>query len=144
MKMDKRYEKYNELMFTLYSMSSVDNGINKEKQRKNARSNWQLSMSVLTDSVLCALAGDSGIEHLHEESYHTFNVHGVDVPVYSERLAKAILYLLPRDRDIILLYYFLGMTDERIAKSMGMKLPTVNYRRKVAREKLRSFLEDTK
>lgn len=144
MKTDKQYESYNELIFMLYSKTSIDNAVIKEEQRKYARAKWQLSMSALTDSVLCALANDSGIEHLHEDSYHTFNVHGVDIPVFHEGLAKAISSLLATDREIILLYYFLGMTDDRIAKTLRLSHTTINRRRLDATDKLRDFLEERK
>lgn len=142
--MNTRYEKFNEILFESYCKTAIDNAILKESQRKKARRKWQLSLSALTDAVLYALVEKDDMEIEHEDAYQVFNVRGMDIPVFNKRLAQAISCLLPKDREIILLYYFWGMTDERIAQSMGMTIPTVNRHRKAAKQKMRSFLEDAK
>ena len=140
--MNKRYEIFNEILFESYCKAAIDNAVLKESMKKNARGKWQLSLSALTDAVMYALVEqDTEIEH--EGHYHTFSVQGLDIPVFNDRLAQTISYLLPKDREIILLYYFLGMTDERIANTLSMTTPTVNRRRKAAKQKMRSFLEGT-
>ena len=141
--MDKRYEVFNEMLFESYCKKSVDNAILKEFMRKKSKSRWQLSLSSLTDAVIYALV-EKEIEIEREETPQTFAVHGIDIPVFNSRLAQAISYLTPKDREIVLLYYFLGMTDERIANTLSSTTPTVNRRRKAAKLKLRSFLEGAK
>lgn len=141
MQTNKRYETFNEILFESYCKTAIDNAVLKESMKKKARSKWQLSLSALTDAVMYALV-EKDMEIGHEETYQIFSVRGIDIPVFNSRLAQAISYLLPKDREIILLYYFLGMTDERIASTMSMTTPTVNRRRRAAKQKMRSFLED--
>ena len=141
--MDKRYEVFNEILFESYCKKAVNNAILKEFLRKKAKNRWQLSLSSLTDAVIYALV-EKEIEIGHEETPQIFTVRGIDIPVFNNRLAQAISYLTPKDREIVLLYYFLGMTDERIANTLSSTTPTVNRRRKAAKLKLRSFLEDAK
>ena len=43
-----------------------------------------------------------------------FSVHGYDIAIKSELLAEAIRLLPDSRRDIILLYYFLGLNDREI------------------------------
>ena len=141
--MNKRYEKFNEMLFESYCRAAIDNAILKESMRKNARGKRQLSLSALTDPIMYELV-EKDVEIGQENTYQIFSALGIDIPVFDSGLAQAISYLLPKDRDIILLYYFLGMTDEKIAESMGMTLPTVNRHRKTAKQKMRSFWEDIK
>lgn len=138
--MDKRYEIFNEILFESYCKKAVDNAILKEFMRKKARSRWQLSLSSLTDAVIYAIV-EKEIEVGRNETPQIFTVRGVDIPVFNSRLAQAVSYLIPKDREIILLHYFLGMTDERIANTISSTTPTVNRRRKAAKLKLRNFLE---
>lgn len=141
--MDKRYEIFNEMLFESYTKTAIDNAVRKERMRKKAQSAWQLSLSSLTDAVLYALA-ETDDEVEQDEPYQVFTVQDKSFPVFNRRLAQGIAYLLPKDREIILLYYFLGMTDKQIAQDMGMTLPTISRRRNAAKEMLRNFLEDTK
>lgn len=141
--MDKRYEIFNEVRFEAYAKTAIDNAILKEYLRKKARRKQELSLSMLTDSILYTIA-EQDINIELEDPLRVFDTHGRSVLIYDRRLAQAIADLLPTERDIILLYYFSGWTDERIARSMGMTRPTVSRRRKAAREMLRSILEDTK
>lgn len=141
MRENTQYERFNEALFEAYCKTAIDNAILKERERKGARGRRQLSLSALTDAVLYALAETDGMEAVHEESSRVFTAGGADIPIFDGGLAQAISFLMPRDREIILRYYFLDMTDERIAKSLGMAVPTVNRRRRAAKEKMRGYLE---
>ena len=45
--------------------------------------------------------------------------------------------------DIILLFYFLEMTDQEIGQALKIIRRTVNYKRHRALEELRKFMEDS-
>ena len=67
-------------------------------------------------------------------------MRGVDVAVSDERLARAISYLLPKDREIVLLSYFAELTDEEVAQRVKLSRSTVQRRRTAALDKLREML----
>ena len=56
-------------------------------------------------------------------------------------LTVAVMNLPQKEREIILLYYYQDMNVNEIARTLGVTQPTVSYRLKRAREKLRQELE---
>lgn len=83
-------------------------------------------------------------EYLIESEISTnFVVHGQIVTVDNERLAKALLCLSKKQLEIILMCYYLRLTDTKIAKILNRPRTTVNYQKNVALKKLRERLEKT-
>ena len=70
-----------------------------------------------------------------------FNVLGDDVIVSDEGIAEALRSLPERKRDIILLSYFLELTDGEIGKKLNMMRSTVQYKRTTTLQELRKFME---
>lgn len=68
---------------------------------------------------------------------------GMNIPVYHEKLSQALTYLMPKDREIILLYFFKGLKDAKVAPLVHMSRPTVSRRRKAAMKRLRELMEDS-
>ena len=66
-----------------------------------------------------------------------------DISIYDETLGQALLSLLPKDRNVILMYYFLKMTDEKISHVLGVTRAAVQQRRNNAIKKLHARLEDS-
>lgn len=60
----------------------------------------------------------------------------------NDYLFEAVRLLQEEKRNIILLFYFLEMTDEEIAKAMKAIRRTVNYKRNKALKELKKYLED--
>ena len=56
-------------------------------------------------------------------------------------LTVAVINLPQKEREVILLYYYQDMNVNEIARTLGVTQPTVSYRLKRAREKLRQELE---
>ncbi len=54
-------------------------------------------------------------------NYDTFDVLGNEVRIYDEQLCNAIKTLTEQRRNILLMSYFLEMTDAEIAKIMSME-----------------------
>lgn len=138
----KRFERFNELIFESYCMKSVLNAINKERERKDVRGEVEQSLSTLTDAMMYALSTEND-EMIHvEKPYQFFCVLGVNIPIRDPRLSHALSHLMPADREIILLYFFRKLTDEKIAPLVHMSRPTVSRRRKAATRRLRELMED--
>ena len=60
---------------------------------------------------------------IRDSDYTAFDVCGIEVRVLDDDLAEAIKYLSEKDREILLMYFFLGMSDTEI----GDRLKTVSY-----------------
>ena len=56
-------------------------------------------------------------------------------------LTLAVMNLPKKEREVIILYYYQNMNMSEIADALGMTQPTVSYRLKRARERLRRELE---
>ena len=70
-----------------------------------------------------------------------FNVLGQDIIVNDERIIEALLTLAEYKRDIILLAYFLDMTDREIGEMLNMLRSTVQYQRNITLQKIKEILE---
>ena len=71
---------------------------------------------------------------------HIFEVLGLPVVVAGDLLAEAIAYLPEDKRNVILLSYFLGLSDRKISERMNISRQAVNRRRNTALKELREYL----
>lgn len=137
----ERYEHYNEIIFETYCKKAIDNAILKERMKKFQRNQMEPNFSSVGDTVINSLAAeDDGTSRIELEC-QIFHVCGRDIPVYNLKLAKALMYLLPRDRNILLLSFFTEMKDIQIAQTIKSSRSTVQRRRTNAIEKLRGLME---
>lgn len=70
-----------------------------------------------------------------------FNVLGLDVIVTDGVIAEALENLPERKRDIILLSYFLELSDREIGDKLNMLRSTVQYQRASILQQLKKFME---
>ena len=70
-----------------------------------------------------------------------FYVQGYDVAIENEDLANALTVLPDDKRDIVLLAFFLDMTDQEIADKLDMVRRTVQYKRTQSLKELKKELE---
>jgi DNA-directed RNA polymerase specialized sigma subunit, sigma24 homolog len=75
------------------------------------------------------------------ESSHVFEVHGLPVVVVGDLLAKALSELSKEKQDIILLSYFLDLSDREIGERTHAIQQTVSKRRLGILKELRTILE---
>lgn len=71
---------------------------------------------------------------------HVFEVLGLPVVVAGDLLAEALAQLPKDKRDIILLSYFLGMTDREISEQLNAARQTVSRHRLNTLKELREYL----
>ena len=62
-----------------------------------------------------------GIMDEYSVEFTSFDVFGSEVRIYDEQLCEAIKELNERRRNILLMSYFLEMTDAEIAEVVGME-----------------------
>lgn len=72
---------------------------------------------------------------------YSFNVLGYDITVSDERISEALNALATDRRDIILLSYFLDMTDREIGELLNLVRRTVAYRRISTLRELKKIME---
>lgn len=72
-----------------------------------------------------------------------FVMNGQEVVVASKRLADALCHLSEQRRTVLLMYFFLRYTDEKIGREYGRSRSTVNYWKLAALRQLRKAWEET-
>ena len=77
-------------------------------------------------------------KHFMDE--HIFEVQGLPVVVTGNLLADAIERLPEGKRDVILLSYFLGMSDREISERLNVVRQTISKRRLTPLKELREYL----
>ena len=88
---------------------------NYRKELKRRR-NKEISYCELPEIVVESLA----VWDDYDTDYTIFNVCGYDIRVYDDELAEALKQLSERNRETLLMYYFLEMNNEEIAKKQNI------------------------
>ena len=78
----------------------------------------------------------------YSSDYTAFNVLGMEVQVSDDQLSKALKCLPERKRNIILLSYFMDMSDAEIGELMDVVRTTVYRHRTSTLEELRKMMEE--
>ena len=104
----------------------------RSEARRRAR---ECSLSEVPPELLAQLC----YEDIHPVE---FEVCGYRIPVNDDRLAAALATLLREKRDVILLSYFMDMSDREIGELLDMARRTVQYRRSDTLAELRKRMED--
>ena len=137
------YERFNELAFEVYCKTSIDNAIMQERKRKAARAKWEQSFSTLPDAALYSIGRLDPEMDAAEIEPVVFHVRRRRVLVNDTKLGQALSLLLPRDREIVILRYFVGMREERIARELKISRATVNRRLRNAETRMRTLMEES-
>lgn len=77
----------------------------------------------------------------YNAEYSIFQVSGFDIIVKDELLGAALTALSERKRNIVLLSYYLDMSDEEIAALLNVVRSTIFRHRKNALEEIRKYME---
>ena len=101
------------------------------------QSEREVSLSGLSEEEMARLYV---LDEYPSEQFH-FDVQGYDIAVKDERLADALDSLSDDKRDIVLLAYFLDMTDQEIADKLNVVRRTVQYRRASSLKEMKERLE---
>lgn len=99
--------------------------------------NRELSFSELTEQELDKLI----LMDEYPIDKFRFRVLNYSVAIESEQIAQAIATLPEKNRDIILLAYFLDMTDTEIAARLNLVRRTVQYQRTSTLRQLKKIME---
>lgn len=77
----------------------------------------------------------------YNAEYSIFQVSGFDIIVRDELLGAALAALSERKRNIVLLSYYLDMSDEEIAALLNVVRSTIFRHRKNALEEIKLYME---
>ena len=100
------------------------------------RQKRETPFSELSEEELAQLA----VYDRYPWEYTAFPVGGDVVLIKDDRLAEALNALPSDNRDIFLMYWFLGMADREIAEHLHMVRRTVNARRQSAYRLLKELM----
>ena len=77
----------------------------------------------------------------YESEFFRFQVSGFDVFIRDELLAAALNALTERKRSIVLLSYFLDMSDAEIGRQLNVVRSTVSKHKKIALARIKQYME---
>lgn len=110
--------------------------VNYEKEM-DYRSRHEVSISHLTEEELSCL---STMDEYEAEA-ETFRVFNYDIEVKNELLGEALKYLPEKKRNVILLSFFMDMTDTEIAKHMNLVRSIIHHHRTSSLKSLKKIME---
>lgn len=122
-------------LFCKRLLSNTAKELYRKQQRQKAH---ETPFSELSDGELAALCAEDTYGSVEE----VFDVLGDAVVVNDGDIAEALKGLPPEKRDIVLLSYFIGMTDREIAERMDIMRRTVTNRRASSLRELKRIMEE--
>lgn len=132
------FRQYQEQTFDSYVKRLIRN------EGRNARK--ELARQAKREVSLFAMPYDDLPAVTHEDKYllEKVGVHSRagEVAVLDRLLGQAIMSLAPKWRDVIVMYYFLDMSDEKIGGLLQLTTGAIRHRRQTAIERLKTMLED--
>lgn len=132
------FQLYQEQTFDSYAKRLIRNESIDARRELARRTEREVSLSALPYDDLPAAA--------HEDKYflETLDIHSRagEVEVLDHLLGQAIMSLAPKWRDVIVMYYFMDMTDEKIGGILQLTTGAIRRRRQTALERLKTMLED--
>ena len=80
----------------------------------------------------------------YESEYTTFDVCGTEIRVLDKELAEALKQLPEQSRNIVLMFFFLDMSDSEIGEKLNINRSTSYRHRRNSLEEIRKQLEEKK
>ena len=131
-------EKGKRRMFDSFCKKVLTNEVRNYHREMERLREKEVSIGELSERELSQLATTD--EYFTTEQI--FNVLGLDVIVNSESIAAALNNLSQQRRDIILLSYFLELSDAEIGKKLNLIRSTVQYQRTSTLKALKKVIEE--
>lgn len=133
----EEFHAYQENAFDAFCRAVIRNESIDAHRELATQARREVAISTLTPEALLALS----TEDTYLPYRKTFYVGQHAIHICDEDLGEALQYIIPQRRDVLLLHYFLGYSDSRIAQLLRIPLATVSYRKKAALNRLRDLLE---
>lgn len=133
-----QFHTYQEQTFDSFARKLIKNEGRNARRDIARRSQREVALSQLMQGELAQIATR---DHYNFDNA-TFSVQGDVVTVKDMLLGYAIALLPPQRREVILLSYFLELTDPQIAELLHTEPNTIRYRKHATLRRLRKILED--
>lgn len=78
----------------------------------------------------------------YSSDFEIFSLNEVSVAVENDLISEALRELPDKKREILLMYYFLDMTDAEIAEMLKLNPSTIYRRRMSGLDLMKKFMED--
>ena len=132
--------------FQRYQEQTFDSFAKRLIRNESIDARRELARRAERETSLSSLPYDDWPAISHEDSYLTekLSIHSRagEITVFDRLLGQALMSLVPKWRDVIVMYYFLDMTDEKIAGLLQLTAGAIRHRRQVALARLKTILED--
>lgn len=122
--------------FDCYCKKVLRNEFLDISKKRNKYAQREISLEVLKNKQLNQLF----YAPVYEIENTTFVVYDCDCLITDENLEKSLIKLSSIDLEIILLYYFMDMTDREIAQLLNHNRKTINRKRNKSLEKLKEYI----
>jgi len=109
------------------------------KKHMAYRQKWEVMLSELSVKELSRLFT---MDKYDLETYR-FQVLDYDIEVTDTLIAEALHTLTEKKRNVVLLSYFMDMSDADIARKMNLVRSTISEHRKRSLELMRKIMEET-
>ena len=107
------------------------------ERERSYRLKHEISFSELSQKELNRMVNED--EYIAESE--VFRVLDYDVEVKDELIGEALKYLPEKKRNVILLSFFMDMTDTEIAKHMNLVRSTIHHHRVSSLQALKKIME---
>lgn len=77
----------------------------------------------------------------YDSDYITFSVCEIDIRVYDDKLAEALKQLSEKKRNIVLMFYFLEMSDSEIGELLNISRRSSHRNRTNSLDEIRKILK---
>ena len=133
----EEFNTYQEQTFDSFCKTVIRNESIDARRELTARADHETQLSALSVSDLSALC----TADTYRPYRKTFFVHGNAVNVCDKSLSEALQFILPQQREVILLTYFFDYNDVEIGKLLGISNYAVRIRRNAALRHMHKQLE---
>ena len=136
--MERQHQESNkQRVFDCYCKTVLRNEIRNYYHEVKRLRNKETPFSELPEQELNQISSTSE----YFEAEQTFNVLGQHVVVSDENIVEALRNLPEQKRNIILLYYFLELSDAEIGEKLNLIRSTVQYQRSKTLRELKGIME---
>ena len=131
------YQVHKQHSFDTFCKTILRNEVRNDQKARRRKRNRETPISGLTAREQSGLAAPDAYPHKETR----FSAAGYSVIVRHEELAGALAALPQDKRDVVLLHYFLGMTDKQIGEKLNIVRRTVSYKRTISLQEMKQLLE---
>lgn len=96
----------------------------------------------LSDMTPAEIGRRANVTDTYRPYRRAYNVRNYVIHVYDPEIGELLQKLTPQRRDVILLYYFLGLNDVEVGQVLHIDNTTAKYRRLTALKRLKKMMEE--